>query len=74
MASRQLYTLANRLLVEHGTFVSAIKRVQSGFLPERNIKEAQEQLVIFQQMLAEMERALASPSPPKQPSTFIPMK
>lgn len=74
MASRQLYTLANRILVEHGSFVAAVKRVQVGFLPERNLKEAREQLTALQQMLAEMEDTMSHPPTPTPTKYYIPMK
>lgn len=66
--SRNLSTLAHRILAEHGSFLAAVKRIQVGFLPERNIKEAQEQLTMLQHIVAEMEMSLKGHSTNQQPT------
>ena len=66
------YTLALRLLSSNGSFVSNVRRIQNGFLPEKNIKEARELLEEFKSTLDQIERSLQYP--PQADHNHIPLK
>ena len=66
------YTLALRLLSSNGSFVSNIRRIQSGFLPERNIREARELLEEFKTTLDQIEHSLRYP--PQADHNHVPLK
>ena len=66
------YTLALRLLSSNGSFVSNVRRIQSGFLPEKNIKEARELLEEFKATLDQIEQSLHYP--PQADHNHIPLK
>jgi hypothetical protein len=66
------YSLAIRLLSSNGSFVANIRRIQNGFLPERNIKEARELLEEFKSTLDQIEHSLRYP--PQADHNHIPLK
>jgi hypothetical protein len=67
------HTLALRAVQTNRSVLSHLTRIQSDFLPEVNIKQAEESLADLQAMLHEMKTALQSP-PPKSDSSFVPLK
>jgi hypothetical protein len=69
---RHAYSLAFRLLDTNAVFVSNVKRIQNGFLPERNLKEARELLEEFRITLDQIEQSIHTP--PKPDHNYIPMK
>lgn len=69
---RHAYSLAFRLLDANSTFVSNVKRIQNGFLPERNIKEARELLEQFRTTLDEIEQSIKYP--PQADHNHVPLK
>ena len=50
-----LSTLAHNVLQRQQSLVAAVTRVQHGFLPDRNVKHAQEVLEEVKRILREME-------------------
>ena len=72
MANFRVTSLANRILATHGSFLSNVKRIQVGFLAERNIQEARGYMTELQSILNEMEESLKQK--PTQSSNYIPMK
>jgi hypothetical protein len=50
-----LSTLAHHVLQRQQSLVAAVTRVQHGFLPDRNVKHAQEVLEEVKRILREME-------------------
>ena len=69
------YSLTLRMLTTNGSFVSSIRRIQSGFLPERNIKEARELLDEFKLTLDQIEKSLYTPKHDNtRNDNYIPMK
>jgi hypothetical protein len=73
MANFRVTSLANRILATHGSFLSNVKRIQVGFLAERNIQEARGYMVELQSILTEMEESLKQ-KPTQQSDNYIPMK
>ena len=67
------HTLALRAVQTNRSVLAHLTRIQSGFLPETNITQAQESLAQLQTMLHEMKTALHSP-PPKHDNDFVPLK
>jgi hypothetical protein len=67
------HTLALRAVQTNRSVLAHLTRIQSGFLPEVNIQQAEESLAQLQSMLHEMKSALHSP-PPKEHSSFVPLK
>jgi len=66
------YTLAFRLLDANHVFVTSVKRIQSGFLAERNLKEAREMLEQFKVTLDQIEQSMKYP--PQADHNHIPLK
>lgn len=66
------YTLAFRLLDANRTFVTSVKRIQNGFLPERNLTEARELLEEFRITLDQIEQSMKYP--PQADHNHIPLK
>jgi hypothetical protein len=66
------YTLAFRLLDANHGFVTSVKRIQNGFLPERNLKEARELLDQFKITLDQIEQSMRYP--PQADHNHIPLK
>lgn len=73
---KPLYTLASRLISTNGILVSSLRRIQGGFLAERNIKEAREYLEEMHKVLDEMEQSLRQPRDQQynQNDRFVPLK
>ena len=61
MVKQQLYTLALRALQTNREVSSHLTRIQHGFLPDKNIHEAQQVIQHMQKMLCEMQDALKAP-------------
>jgi hypothetical protein len=71
MVGKHIHTLALRALRVNQEVTTHLTRVQHGFLPDKNIVQAQEIVTQLQAMLHDMQTALkAPPGPP--PS--IPLK
>lgn len=66
------YSLAFRLLDANHGFVANVKRIQTGFLPERNLKEAREMLEQFRITLDQIEESMRYP--PQADHNHIPLK
>lgn len=71
---KPVYTLAMRILSTNGTLVSSVRRIQSGFLAERNLQEARAYIAEMQSILDEMETTLKTPKDKTQQDGFIPLK
>ncbi len=67
------HTLALRAVQTNRSVLAHLTRIQSGFLPDVHIKQAEESLAHLQSMLHEMKTALHSP-PPTQDDTVVPLK
>ena len=61
---KHLCTLAHRVLQTQQTLSCAITRIQHGFLPHENAKEAHRQVAQLTTLLKEIEEALK----PRQPA------
>lgn len=68
----QLHTLAGHALKSTQQMTAHLIRVQSGFLPEKNIQQAQELTDMLQSVLSQMQSALQSPPRTNQP--YVPLK
>lgn len=69
---RHAYSLAFRLLDTNAVFVTNVKRIQNGFLPERNLKEARDLLEEFRATLDQIEQSMKYP--PQADHNHIPLK
>ena len=68
---KHLCTLAHRVLQTQQTLSCAVTRIQHGFLPHENAKEAQRNLQLLASLLKEMEDAIRAPKPTySQPRTI----
>ena len=68
---KHLCTLAHRVLQTQQTLSCAVTRIQYGFLPHENAKEAQRNLQQLASLLKEMEDAIRAPKPTySQPRTI----
>lgn len=74
MGNLRLLTLASHAAQVHRQMATHIARLQSGFLPSKSLHEVQEMTTQFQETLREMQDALAHPSAPSPPRSFIPLK
>jgi hypothetical protein len=75
MGKVEVFCLANRILATHGSFLSNVRRIQGGFLPERNLKEAREFLQELSKTLDQIEDTLHTPSQTTHPSNpYVPLK
>lgn len=75
MVKPQLYTLALRALRVNQEVATHITRIQHGFLPGRNIEQAQQTIHTMQEMLREMQEALQAPKTYSSPPPgYIPLK
>jgi hypothetical protein len=69
---KHLCTLAHRVLQTQQTLSCAVTRIQHGFLPHENAKEAQRHLNELSKLLREMEETLkASPPVYTQAKTIL---
>lgn len=71
MVGKHIHTLALRALRVNQEVTAHLTRVQHGFLPDKNIVQAQEIVTQLQEMLNNMQTALKAPHGPP-PS--IPLK
>jgi hypothetical protein len=69
---KHMHTLVLRALQANQQMVAHLTRVQSGFLQDKNITQAQETLDSLHEMLRDMQAALHAP--PSLPSKYVPMK
>ena len=60
---KHLCTLAHRVLQTQQTLSCAVTRMQYGFLPQENAKEAQRHLTELSNLLREMEETLKTQKP-----------
>ncbi len=60
---KHLCTLAHRVLQTQQTLSCAVTRIQHGFLPHENAKEAQRHLAELSTLLKEMEETLKMQKP-----------
>lgn len=71
---KPLSTLALRALSVNQQMAAQLTRIQSGFLPAKQIEEAHLTIRSLQEMLCEMQKALqASPGPPSA-KNYVPLK
>jgi hypothetical protein len=66
-------TLAVRMMRTSQTMQVHLTRIQSGFMPERNIHEAETLLQEMQSAIQAMRSAISNPDTPK-PSNYVPLK
>ena len=66
-------SLAMRMMRTSQVMQVHLTRIQSGFMPERNINEAEQLLQEMQTAIQEMRGAI-SKSDTKQPSNYVPLK
>lgn len=72
---KPLYTLALRALTVNQQMAAQLTRIQSGFLPAKQIEDAQLTIRSLQEMLCEMQKALNAPSPgPPSAKNYVPLK
>lgn len=73
---KHLHTLALRALQTNQQMSAHLLRVHSGFLPAKNIEQAQEIVKTMNEMLAEMQTALNSPPDTSHTRTpyYVPLK
>lgn len=70
---KHLTTLASRAIEVNRRTVVHLTRLQSGFLPERNLAQTQEILDTLQDLLRQMNTCLSHP-PPHSPPPAVPLK
>jgi hypothetical protein len=73
---KHIHTLALRAMQANQQMSAHLIRVQSGFLPAKNIEQAQEMLKSMQEMLCDMQTALNAPPDTSQrrQSNYVPLK
>lgn len=72
---KPLYTLALRALTVNQQMSVHLLRIQSGFLPGKQIEEAHTTIRSLQEMLCDMQKALdAPPSDFTSAKNYIPLK
>jgi hypothetical protein len=72
---KHIHTLALRAMQANQQMSAHLIRVQSGFLPAKNIEQAEDMLKSMQEMLRDMRTALnASPSSHDRTQPYIPLK
>lgn len=69
---KPLYTLALRALTVNQQMTAHLTRIQSGFLPGKQIQETQHAIQTLQEMLCEMQKALEAPHRPAK--NYVPLK
>jgi hypothetical protein len=70
--AKHIHTLALRAMQTNQSVASHLTRIQHGFMPEKNIDQAQQVLHQMQEMLDEMRKALIAPL--SQSSNAVPLK
>ncbi len=68
---KPLYTLTLRALSTHKEVLAHLTRIQHGFMPDKQIEQAQHVVAQLQDMLREMQEAVKNPP---QSSSHIPLK
>jgi hypothetical protein len=72
---KPLYSLALRALTVNQQMTAQLIRIQSGFIPGKQLQEAQLSIQTLQEMLCEMQKALDAPNEPFKPAkNFVPLK
>lgn len=66
-------TLAARMMRSSQTIQVHLTRIQSGFMPEKNIHEAQQILEDMQSAIEEIRSAMSKPDP-RPPPNYVPLK
>jgi hypothetical protein len=66
-------TLAMRMMRSSQVMQVHLTRIQSGFMPERNLNEAEQLLQEMQAAVQAMRNAISTPDT-KQPSNCVPLK
>ena len=69
---QHVQALVSHILHTNGVFVSGLRRIQSGFLPEKNIEVIHRYLIELQAEVRKVEEAIRTPHVPDR--THIPMK
>ena len=72
---KHIHTLALRAMQANKQVSAHLTRVQSGFLPAKNIEQAEEMLQSMQEMLRDMRAALQAPhSTHDRNQPYVPLK
>ncbi len=72
---KPLYTLALRALTVNQQMTAHLTRIQSGFLPGKQIEEAHIAIRSLQEMLCDMQKALEAPNSAHHSSkNYVPLK
>lgn len=72
---KPLYSLALRALTVNQQLAAQLTRIQSGFLPGKQLEEAHATAKLMQEMLCEMQKALEAPPSSFRPAkNFVPLK
>lgn len=72
---KPLYTLALRALNVNQQMTAQLIRIQSGFIPGKQIQEAHLSIQTLQEMLCEMQKALEAPEQAFKPAkNYVPLK
>lgn len=66
---RAIHSLAHQALTVNQQLTAHLIRIRSGFLPGKQVQEAQNTIQTLQEMLRDMQKALDAP-----PQTFVPAK
>ena len=69
---KHIHTLALRAMQTNQSIAASLTRIQHGFMPEKNIDQAQQILHQMQEMLNEMRKTLVAPA--TQSSDAVPLK
>jgi hypothetical protein len=72
---KPLYSLALRALTVNQQVAAQLIRIQSGFIPGKQIQEARLSIQTLQEMLCDMQKALDAPDQAFKPAkNFVPLK
>lgn len=72
---KPLHTLALRAITVNQQMAAQLIRIQSGFIPGKQIEEAQKAVNSLQEMLCDMQKALDAPSQVFSSSkNYVPLK
>lgn len=72
---KPLYSLALRALSVNQQMTAQLIRIQSGFIPGKQIQEAQLSIETLQEMLRDMQKALDAPDQVFKPAkNYVPLK
>jgi hypothetical protein len=67
-------SLALKAVEMNKTVLPNLIRIQSGFMPEKNIDQAETLVLQLQEMLREMRMTLRAPISYKQSDDYVPLK